>query len=397
VDPSTLMAGPRGRRLLLQFALDSEERAGGHERARALRDADRVLDPDSHAGAPYASSTAFADAKLPRPTTEELERLGGAFMSLPSSAVLPLKPREMGEHAGLVEAAARALAAVELVEATWATIRHPLADTVAWARYWQPPEGKDLLLERQEMRESLERVARHLSAAPVTRSWSDPIDARAQVSMLWDGADPIAVCDAEGTALAGGSAHLRRMEERARRERDADPRAHVSGEWWSAPRWPAPVPQSTALSPDGSPHGAPLVEDDFGWEEAYSVRLEVPAGLKILDIASAEVWADLCRRFSIDVTAQKRHDWFRTTGRDGAWVVPDWAAVAAQYDAVHLPITGYLSAAGRAIPVMAGTASLIAGWDPDATYWFTDRVRYAGGLRKWEQKVEPTDIWWQLA
>jgi hypothetical protein len=24
-------------------------------------------------------------------------------------------------------------------------------------------------------------------------------------------------------------------------------------------------------------------------------------------------------------------------------------------------------------------------------------VRYAGGLRKWEQKVEPTDIWWQLA
>jgi hypothetical protein len=46
---------------------------------------------------------------------------------------------------------------------------------------------------------------------------------------------------------------------------------------------------------------------------------------------------------------------------------------------------------------MAGTASLIAGWDPDATYWFTDRVRYAGGLRKWEQKVEPTDIWWQLA
>ena len=397
MDPSTLMAGPRGRRLLLQFALDSEERAGGHELARALWDADRALDPDPHASARYASGTALVDAVLPQPTAERFEWLGGTFVSLPWSAVPPLDDREIVDHADVVKAAARSLSAVELLEVTWATIRHPLADAVAVARYWQPPEGKDLLLERREMRESLERVARHISAAPVTRPWEDPIDARAQVSMLWDGADPIPVCDAEGKTLAGGSAHLRRMEERARRDRDVDPRANITGEWWSAPNWPAAVPHTTALSPDGSPYATLLVEDDPGWGAGYSVRLEVPAGLKILEITSAGVWADLCRRFPIDVTAQKRHDWFRTTGRDGAWVVPDWAAVAAEYDAVHLPIAGYLSAVGRAIPVMADTASLIAGWNPDASYWFTDRVRYVGGPRKWEQQVELTDIWWQPA
>jgi len=392
MDPSTLMAGPRGRRLLLQYALDSEERAGGSALARAVWDADRALDPEPRAGAPYASGTAFVDDVLPQPTVEEFQRLGGTFMTLPSSDLLPLGPRDMTKHSGLVNAAARALAAVELVEVTWATIRHPLADMVASARYWQPPEGKDVLLQREEIREGLERIARHLSDASVTRSWSDPVDSRVQMAMLWDGADPVAVCDAEGTTFAEGSAHLRRAEQRAHR---ADPRANVSGEWWSAPNWPAPAPHTTGLAPDGSPYAALLVEDDVGSGEGYSIRLEVPGRLRALEITSAEVWADLCRRFPINVTAQKRHDWFRTTGRDGAWVVPDWSAVAAEYDAVHLPMTGYFSAVGRAIAVTDGTASVIAGWNPDATYWFTDRVRYTGERQHWVQRVEATDIWWE--
>jgi hypothetical protein len=57
-------------------------------------------------------------------------------------------------------------------------------------------------------------------------------------------------------------------------------------------------------------------------------------------------------------------------------VVPDWAAVAERYDAVHLTYAGYLSSAGLAIPVEDpaddSARSLIAGWNPDATYWLTD-------------------------
>lgn len=45
------------------------------------------------------------------------------------------------------------------------------------------------------------------------------------------------------------------------------------------------------------------------------------------------------------MTALKRHDWYRTTGRDGSWVIPDWSQVAHDYDGVHLSIAGYLTAA----------------------------------------------------
>ncbi len=72
------------------------------------------------------------------------------------------------------------------------------------------------------------------------------------------------------------------------------------------------------------------------------------------------------------MTAQKRHDWYRTTGRDGRWVMPDWSRVAEMYGGVHLTVTGYLAAAGTAIDVDDDAASVIAGWAPDETHWLTD-------------------------
>ncbi len=48
-------------------------------------------------------------------------------------------------------------------------------------------------------------------------------------------------------------------------------------------------------------------------------------------------------------------------------------AVAAEVDAVPLTVAGYLAAAGTAIAVDEDTASVIAGWDPDATFWLTVR------------------------
>jgi len=41
----------------------------------------------------------------------------------------------------------------------------------------------------------------------------------------------------------------------------------------------------------------------------------------------------------------RRHDWWRVTGSAGAWMIPDWVAVAADYDAVHLTVGGYLTTA----------------------------------------------------
>ena len=117
-----------------------------------------------------------------------------------------------------------------------------------------------------------------------------------------------------------------------------------------------------------------FVEDSSGWERTTGRRVNIPAGARVYEVDGAQAWAELCRQFSVEVTAQKRHDWYRTTGRSGRWVIPDWPRLSELYEGVHLTVAGYLAAAGTAIAVDTDTASVIAGWAPDDTYWLTDTV-----------------------
>ncbi len=64
--------------------------------------------------------------------------------------------------------------------------------------------------------------------------------------------------------------------------------------------------------------------------------------------------------------------------------VADYAAVAADYDAVHVSVAGYLAAAGVALPV-DDARTMVAGWDPDATYWLTDVLSAAGQPADWTE------------
>jgi hypothetical protein len=41
-------------------------------------------------------------------------------------------------------------------------------------------------------------------------------------------------------------------------------------------------------------------------------------------------------------------------------------------DAVHLTVRGYLTTAGRALPVSGTHSAVLGGWDPDTTWWLTD-------------------------
>jgi hypothetical protein len=128
--------------------------------------------------------------------------------------------------------------------------------------------------------------------------------------------------------------------------------------------------------------GLHLVEDGFGWSSARCWGLELPPGGAIFEIGEADDWSALVRRYPLAVTKSRRHDWWRATGQDLEWAIPDFHAVAADYDAVHLSVAGYLSTAGRAIP--AGDANTtLAGWDPDATWWLTDSPR----------RVDPPVLW----
>ena len=50
--------------------------------------------------------------------------------------------------------------------------------------------------------------------------------------------------------------------------------------------------------------------------------------------------------------------------------MPDWKALAADFDAVHVSVSGYLTSAGIEIPLPERDgATVLAGWGPDVTWW----------------------------
>lgn len=114
----------------------------------------------------------------------------------------------------------------------------------------------------------------------------------------------------------------------------------------------------------------------------------------MLELTGPDDWAELVGRHPLPVTASRRHDWYRTTGQDAAWLIPDWSSVAAEFDAVHLTVDGYLATAGRAVPV-PGTAArtVLAGAAPDATWWLADGVLRPGEPVDWRRQQGDLPRW----
>lgn len=333
-----LLAGPRGRRMLLEFALESE----------GLSDVSRM---------PLAAAL-FSAARTFEPPGTTIWIGSGPRPKAPA----PATPDEV----------ARLLSEVTLAEASPARLRAAMARSVDMARYWQEPDGADQVAATAEVRLALERVAEHV--APMASSGWRPLDVRHQWSVRWDEpriGPPTAMSLAE---LRGIQAQQIEQERRAEHDRPADPTANMSGEWWSKPGWP--TPSTTGATYDGSPAALWFVEDSMGWERCLVYTGSVAAPARVFEVDSAEAWGELCTRFPTAVTALRRHDWYRATGRIGDWVLPDWAAVAEHYDAVHLQIGAYLAAAGTAIPAGDGAASVIAGWSPGETYWLTEVIGF---------------------
>jgi hypothetical protein len=94
-------------------------------------------------------------------------------------------------------------------------------------------------------------------------------------------------------------------------------------------------------------------------------------------------------RYPRDVTASRRHDWSRFTGRDGTWLLPDWPRAASDWDGVHLSIAGYVSATGLAIPA-GDAATVLAGWGPDQTLWLNDVFTSVDRAGTWTGTPGPT-------
>jgi hypothetical protein len=349
-DPLELLAGPRGRRLCLEVVSPVTDRSVDDEPqcpAWFTVWAEHKLARDSDLAAELAAMIAVTDLDQVAARSDPLSLFG------------------------------------------------PLVLSVDSAMYWQPADEVDEVLRSPVLADVLAPVARAVTASPAAAWWSAPLDRERQqyADFPLDGAPTGARRVADPPALTGATSRIETWraealdDENRAAERSPDVTAPWSGHWWSSP---IPGPLSTTRSlPNLGAAELCLVEDTTGPREASCWPLRVSPAARVLEITDRVGWTALVARYPLDMTKSRRHDWWRVAGVDSRWLIPDYAAVAADYDALHLTVGGYLTTVGRALPVeVASTANatartLLAGWNPDETYWLADMLELAGSAVGW--------------
>jgi hypothetical protein len=257
-----------------------------------------------------------------------------------------------------------------------ARLIRPLMDAIVSAMYWQPPWTHEAVIGADPVRTALEPVAAALMRAPASSWWDFGVDRLSQrhIGWIYDGRQPPAppaVVDA-ATALHGhpGPADV----------------------WWSVPIGTAALHSARTLG--SLPVGLCLVEECTGdFEEALVWDVEIDPHARVRELTRADDWVALVREYPVVLDGHR--DWERTTGRTGRWTVPDWPAVAADWDGVHLTVSGYLAAASQVLELPDGTATMIAGFHPDATFWLRDVVRPALAPVRWIEREIGADYVWE--
>lgn len=264
-----------------------------------------------------------------------------------------------------------------------------LAVSTSAARYWQGPDEEDALLSTSHLRAALEPLAHQICESASTAWWWSPTALDSQQYVQWTDESPL-----EPPALSGSVERLDLWranevsdEHRATRRPKAV-NAPFSGEWWSTPAL-ARLITSSRSRPDLGALALMLTEDALSYHRADVWPLRPTMRCRIYEITGPTAWTQLVAQYPMDVTLSRRHDWWRATAHDGSWSIPDWAAVASDFDAVHLTVTGYLTTAGRALAV-GDSASLLAGWAPDETYWLSDVLEPAGDPIGWHLEETPS-------
>lgn len=388
LGPEDLMASPRGRSLVFALAIQSPS-----ETVPRCKPAQTESTTAERAYADLAESVFLAAYRLDR------RRGIGSEMFGPGA--------EEGKRQRVSPAdVASKLRLVEPRIPTQSTLQKCMGEVIGGAMYWQPPHSTDVLCTDPNIVEALRPWARALVDSGLLQPWSETVDLADQWTVAWDGAVTPEMVTDNVEPGASSTKHLETWvgdlqfsETRCRRDFAKNPDSAGSGPWDSTP--PSGLWLSTGTWPGGEPVGLDLVEDDFGLERARACRLQIRVGARLYEINHQEDWAHLCRKYPLDVTAQRRQVWFETTGRRGRWVIPDWRRVAEEFDGVHVSLAGYLRTAGAVVAVgertvvadsaalpTAGntddaTASLMAGWNPDATYWLNDTATGIAEVVDW--------------
>jgi hypothetical protein len=255
------------------------------------------------------------------------------------------------------------------------------------AAYWQE---RDHSLDGDEVRDALLPLAELIVQSPATRWWDDPVARHAQMIVEREETGPPKLAGA-AQGLAKWRADTESSEQQAFREQPHDPSAQLTGHWWSTPVGSG-VPTTTRDLPGAGAVGLGLVEDGLGWSSARSWPVSPSPDARVYEVTSPDSWAALVGRFPLDVSYSRRHDWWRVTGLSGRWLIPDYQAVAAEYDGIHVSAAAYLSVAGRPVAVGDGR-TMLAGWDPDETFWLADVLEITGSPQVWEGDGQDAGAW----
>jgi hypothetical protein len=305
------------------------------------------------------------------------------------SAMAPRDQRLMGELARAL-GSPDAIAVAE--SAGGSRLLAGLVEAVDSARYWQEPDETDELLMHRPVLTALGPVATLLSGS--LAAWLRPssVALDRQCFVQWTDERKL-----QPPSLTGAAEKLARWkastiaDERQAAERPRDPAALWSGRWWSTPALSDLVTTTRSITGLGAIK-LMLVEDSIGWKHSMVWPLAPASGSRIYEIAEPTAWTGLVARYPLDVSLAKRHDWWRTTGVDGRWLVPDWSAVGADYDGVHLTVTGYLTTAGQCLAV-GQSGTVLAGWNPDETYWLNDVLRPGTVPSEWHSNESQPPTW----
>lgn len=276
----------------------------------------------------------------------------------------------------------------------WTDLRSfvgPVSHAVDSAMGWQEPEAEDVVAADPAVIDALVPIADAILASPAAAWWQTPLDlGTLRHTSRYDGEQVPRRPHLDGNAERLGA--WRRSEvignHRDQLELPDDPTAPYSGVWWSSPSGREIGSSTRALEGLGS---VKLVweEDSFGQADALIWPLAATESPRVYEIDGPDAWSRLVRRYPLDVSASRRHDWYRATGRDGGWQIPDYVAISADWDAIHLTVSGYLSTALRGVPVAGGFATVLAGWDPDQSWWLTDVLTIAGPAEHWRLNEDP--------
>jgi hypothetical protein len=262
-----------------------------------------------------------------------------------------------------------------------------LAGVVEDAGYWGgppaagPPGRPDVLA-------GLRPAAARLAGSAGCRWWWSGLDRGTQRYVQWTARQPAPELASAAEMLRHADAEAGEDERRMSRDRHRPAGAGVHGPWWTCPPGLSTTRRLGRL-------GAVLLagqEDGFGDTDAVVWPLAVAGTARVLEIDGPQAWQRLVTAYPRPATATYRHTW-AWTGWDGEWLVPRWPAVARDWDGVHLSVAGYLSTAGRALP--AGPArTLLAGWNPDETYWLADVLAPGRPARAWHNH-DRTPLGWR--